>query len=121
MQADGKHSNRVSEVSYISRQLKLIAREFNVVMYAGAQLSRATEQRKDKRPLLSDLRESRSIEQDSDIVMFLYRPELYYSDPVHLNMAEAIVAKHRNGPIGAISLVYKKHLMHFQDANIHNE
>ena len=119
MQADGKHSNRVSEVSYISRQLKLIAREFNIVLYAGAQLSRATEQRKEKKPMLSDLRESGSLEQDADIVMFLYRSEMYYSDPSAMNTAELIIAKHRNGPTGLISLVFRKNLMKFQNASIH--
>ncbi len=99
--------NRVQEVSSISRALKGLARELRVPVIAISQLSRAPEQRPDKRPILSDLRESGSIEQDSDVVMFLYRPEYYKSDE-RPGIAEVIVAKHRNGPTGMIELKFRR-------------
>src|SRR5512133_883991 len=98
MGGDTRNDNRVQEVSYISRNLKILARELNVPVLAAAQLSRAVEQRSDKRPVLSDLRESGSLEQDADIVMFIYRPDQYEKDSPKANLAEIIVAKHRNGP-----------------------
>ncbi len=98
MGGDTHTENRVQEVSYISRNLKVLARELNVPVLAAAQLSRAVEQRSDKKPVLSDLREFGSLEQDSDIVMFIYRPDQYEKDTVKQNVAEIIVAKHRNGP-----------------------
>jgi len=79
-------------------------------------LSRAVEQRTDKRPVLSDLRESGSIEQDADIVMFIYRPDQYEKDTVDKNKAEIIVSKHRNGPTGSVELVFMSHLAKFVDA-----
>jgi replicative DNA helicase len=99
--------NRVQEVSAISRALKGLARELRIPVIAISQLSRAPEQRPDKRPILSDLRESGSIEQDSDVVMFLFRPEYYKSDE-RPGIAEVIVAKHRNGPTGAIELKFRR-------------
>src|SRR5438477_7697589 len=99
--------NRVQEVSSISRALKGLARELRVPVIAISQLSRAPEQRPDKRPILSDLRESGSIEQDSDLVMFLYRPEYYKADE-RPGIAEVIVAKHRNGPTGMIELKFRR-------------
>ncbi len=99
--------NRVQEVSAISRALKGLARELRIPVIAISQLSRAPEQRPDKRPILSDLRESGSIEQDSDVVMFLYRPEYYKSDE-RPGIAELIVAKHRNGPTGTIELKFRR-------------
>ncbi|MHB8613049.1 MAG: replicative DNA helicase [Candidatus Dormibacteraceae bacterium] len=99
--------NRVQEVSSISRSLKGLARELRVPVIAISQLSRAPEQRPDKRPILSDLRESGSIEQDSDVVMFLFRPEYYKSDE-RPGIAELIVAKHRNGPTGTIELKFRR-------------
>ncbi len=99
--------NRVQEVSAISRALKGLARELRVPVIAISQLSRAPEQRPDKRPILSDLRESGAIEQDSDVVMFLYRPEYYKSDE-RPGIAEVIVAKHRNGPTGTIELKFRR-------------
>ena len=99
--------NRVQEVSAISRALKGLARELRIPVIAISQLSRAPEQRPDKRPILSDLRESGSIEQDSDVVMFLYRPEYYKSDE-RPGIAELIVAKHRNGPTGMIELKFRR-------------
>ncbi len=97
--------NRVQEVSAISRALKGLARELRIPVIAISQLSRAPEQRPDKRPILSDLRESGSIEQDSDVVMFLYRPEYYKADE-RPGIAELIVAKHRNGPTGDFKVAF---------------
>ena len=83
---------------------------------AAAQLSRAVEQRGATSPVLSDLRESGSLEQDADIVMFIYRPEMYEDDPAMQNLAEIIVAKHRNGPIGSVQLIFRKNLAKFENA-----
>ena len=116
MQGDGRNENRVQEVSSISRGLKQLARELNVPVLAGAQLSRAVEQRQDKRPVLSDLRESGSLEQDSDIVMFIDRPDMYASDGAKTNIANIIVAKHRNGPTAEIQLVFRGALTKFENA-----
>jgi replicative DNA helicase len=99
--------NRVQEVSSISRALKGLARELRVPVIAISQLSRAPEQRPDKRPILSDLRESGAIEQDSDVVMFLFRPE-YYKSEERPGIAEVIIAKHRNGPTGTIELKFRR-------------
>jgi replicative DNA helicase len=120
MAGDSRTDNRVQEVSYISRQLKILARELNVPVLAAAQLSRAVEQRADKKPVLSDLRESGSLEQDSDIVMFIYRPEVYDEDPAKQNIAEVIVAKHRNGPVGSVQLIFRKNLAKFENASTHH-
>lgn len=116
MVGDTRMDNRVQEVSYISRNLKVLARELNVPVLAAAQLSRAVEQRADKRPVLSDLRESGSLEQDSDIVMFIYRPDQYEDDAVRKNIAEIMVAKHRNGPVGSVELVFRQTLAKFENA-----
>jgi replicative DNA helicase len=110
-----RQDNRVQEISFISRGLKEIARELNVPVLAAAQLSRAVEQRSDKRPQLSDLRESGSIEQDADVVIFLYRDELYDPNTERPNQADVIVAKHRNGPTGMITLYFRKELTQFVD------
>jgi replicative DNA helicase len=99
--------NRVQEVSSISRALKGLARELRIPVIAISQLSRAPEQRPDKRPILSDLRESGAIEQDSDVVMFLFRPE-YYKSEERPGIAEVIIAKHRNGPTGTIELKFRR-------------
>ena len=106
----------MQEVSYISRQLKVLARELQVPVLAAAQLSRAVEQRSDKHPVLSDLRESGSLEQDADIVMFIYRPDVYEEDTELQNVAEVIVAKHRNGPTGSVQLIFRKNLAKFENA-----
>jgi replicative DNA helicase len=111
-----RSENRVQEVSYISRNMKILARELNVPVLAAAQLSRAIEQRSDKEPQLSDLRESGSLEQDSDIVMFIHRPEMYEKDPATQNLAQIKVAKHRNGPTGMIELVFRNKLAKFENA-----
>jgi replicative DNA helicase len=116
MGGDSRTDNRVQEVSYISRNLKVLARELNVPVLAAAQLSRAVEQRTDKRPVLSDLRESGSLEQDADIVMFIYRPDQYEKDTVKQNVAEIIIAKHRNGPVGSVELVFRGALAKFENA-----
>ena len=108
----GDDANRVQEVSAISRALKMVARELNVAVVALSQLSRAVEQRTDKRPMLSDLRESGSIEQDSDQVIFLYRDD-YYKDDVRPGIAEVILAKNRNGPTGKAELKFVKEQTRF--------
>jgi len=109
----GRDTNRVQEITFISRSLKELARELNVPVLSAAQLSRAVEQRQDKRPQLSDLRESGSIEQDADIVLFLYRDEVYNEATERPNEADVIVAKHRNGPTGTITLLFQKELTKF--------
>ncbi|MCC6189940.1 MAG: replicative DNA helicase [Anaerolineales bacterium] len=116
MQGDGRNENRVQEVSTISRGLKQLARELNVPVLAGAQLSRAVEQRQDKVPQLSDLRESGSLEQDSDIVMFIHRPDMYEKEGGRTNIAELLVRKHRNGPTADIQLVFRGALTKFENA-----
>ncbi|HUN07090.1 MAG TPA: replicative DNA helicase [Aggregatilineales bacterium] len=109
-------NNRVQEISYISRSMKELARELNVPVLSAAQLSRAVEQRQDKRPQLSDLRESGSLEQDADVVMFLYRDEVYNEATEFPNQAEIIIAKHRNGPTGTVNLYFEKTLTRFMNA-----
>jgi replicative DNA helicase len=106
-----RFENRVQEVTYITRQLKVMASELNVPVLAAAQLSRAVEQRADKRPVLSDLRESGSIEMDADVVMFLHRLE----GPEISDHVEIIVAKHRNGPTGSVRLAFRKSLAMFEN------
>ena len=112
--------NRVQEISYISRALKQIARELNVPLIAGSQLSRLVEQRADKRPMLSDLRESGSIEQDADIVMFIYRDEVYNPDTELKNIAEISIQKNRNGPTGKINLYFDNKLTSFKNLSKEN-
>ena len=116
MAGDTRTENRVQEVSYISRNLKVLARELNVPVLAAAQLSRAVEQRADKEPQLSDLRESGSLEQDSDIVMFLYRPDEWENDESKRNLVRLKVSKHRNGPTGLINLIFLDKLAKFENA-----
>jgi replicative DNA helicase len=111
-----RSENRVQEVSYISRNMKILARELNVPVLAAAQLSRAIEQRADKEPQLSDLRESGSLEQDSDVVMFIHRPELYEKDTLKQHLVQIKIAKHRNGPVGNIELVFRENLTKFENA-----
>lgn len=117
MQGSANHGgNRVMEISEISRSLKGLARELDVPVLAAAQLSRAVEQRQDKHPLLSDLRDSGSIEQDADIVMFIYRDEYYNPETTERpGIAEVQIAKHRNGPTGSIDLYWHAQLASFRN------
>ena len=116
MSGNGSPENRQLEVSEISRSLKILARELEVPIVALSQLSRNLESRADKRPMLSDLRESGSLEQDADVVMFLYRDEVYNQESPDKGSAEVIVAKHRSGPIGIKRLVYLAQYTRFDNA-----
>src|SRR5918997_2921425 len=111
--AGNRSENRQQEIAEISRGLKVLARDLNVPVLAIAQLSRAVEQRHDKRPLLSDLRDSGAIEQDADMVMFLYRDEYYNSESDDKGIAEVIVGKHRNGPTGKVQLAWMEQYTKF--------
>src|SRR5207302_8614882 len=116
MTSGGTAENRVQEVSQISRSLKVLARDLDVPILAMSQLSRAVEQRHDKRPILSDLRESGSIEQDSDLVAFIYRDEYYNPDETdQQGLAEIHLSKHRNGPTGMVKLSFMKRFAKFAD------
>jgi replicative DNA helicase len=118
---DMRSESRVQEVSYISRSLKGLARELDVPLVAISQLSRAVEQRGEKRPILADLRASGSLEQDADVVMFIYRDELYDPETEDQNIAEIIIAKHRNGPTGTVQLFFRDRLAQFLDAETRRE
>lgn len=123
MQGSSKRSsdNRQQEMSEISRSLKGLARELNVPVIALSQLSRSVEQRTSKRPMLSDLRESGALEQDADIVCFIYRDDYYNPDTDQKNVAELIVAKHRNGAVGTIPLYFRKDITRFYDLSSKHE
>lgn len=120
MQGHGK-SNRQQEISEISRGLKLLARELNVPVVALSQLSRAVEQRDDKRPMLSDLRESGALEQDADLIIFLYREEYYKPDTEKRNIVEVIIGKQRNGKVGRIKLGFLKEYTRFTQLEVRPE
>lgn len=113
MQSEMRHENRQQEISAISRGLKALAKEMDCPVLALSQLSRAPELRSDHRPILSDLRESGAIEQDADVVLFLYRDEYYNEDTDKKNIGEVIIAKHRNGPTGTVELVWKQEFTKF--------
>jgi replicative DNA helicase len=113
MSGPRRSENRQQEISEISRSLKILARELDCPVIAVSQLSRAVEQRQDKRPMLSDLRESGAIEQDADLVMFIYRDEVYNVDSTDKGTAEVLVAKHRNGPVGKVRLTFLENYTKF--------
>jgi replicative DNA helicase len=121
MRSGVRSENRVQEVSYISRMLKGLARELNVPVVAMSQLSRAVESRQDRKPILSDLRESGTIEQDADVVLFIYREEMYDENTDRQHIADIIVAKHRNGPTGQISLLFQAEQTKFRDLDTFHE
>jgi len=118
---EGSGMNRVQEMSEISRQLKGLARELHVPVIALSQLSRAVEQRSPKIPILSDLRESGSIEQDADLVMFIYRDDYYNKDSEKQGIADIHIAKHRNGPTGQISLLFNQRTTKFLDLEVYRD
>jgi len=113
MQGNRRYENRQQEISDISRSLKSLAKELNVPVLALAQLSRLVERRDNKRPIMSDLRESGSLEQDADLIMFIYRDEYYNPDSEKKGIAEIIISKHRNGPVGTVELGFFKEYTRF--------
>ena len=115
MNGSGKEASRQQQISDISRSLKALARELDVPVVTLSQLSRAVEQRPDHRPMLSDLRESGAIEQDADVVMFLYRDDYYNKDTEVKGIAEVIIAKQRNGPIGTVKMAWIPEQTRFAD------
>jgi replicative DNA helicase len=121
MTSGRRSDNRVQEISEISRGLKTLARELDVPIVALAQLSRAVESRQSHVPMLSDLRESGSIEQDADVVMFIYREEIYDPDTERRGIADIIVAKHRNGPVGTVHLRFFEKTARFADLELYRE
>lgn len=119
MNGNRRSENRQQEISEISRSLKALARELNVPVVALSQLSRAVEQRQDRRPMLSDLRESGAIEQDADVVAFIYRDEYYNAETEKKGIAELLISKQRNGPTGNVELFFRKELSRFDNLDRH--